>query len=192
MPPLAPEGEFDVTIKHRFTLSVGSKSHECCPESHSQETERATLNGCKYITLPVLQLSVCRGGNLGYYDVCLLCISHPLDLAAIFPVSKINIWASALPESLTFYSSALLYIQEVSDTESLSLLCSSTTEAARLSKVSLFHSVSVLKYGARCWNLKSGAWKFVNPWEFSLFLHRPEVLNLDIGKPIKTVRQKVS
>lgn len=155
---LAPDGKFDVTIKHRFTpISMGSKSHQCGWESQLQETEWATLNGCKYIPLHVIQLSVCQGES-GLLRCVSPGVSHPLDLAAIFPVSKINIWASAVPESLIFYSSALLCILEVTDTESLILLCSSTAEAAGLSKFRLFESVSVLRLGlvfeiARCWNL---------------------------------------
>lgn len=141
MLPLTPEGEFDMTIRHRFTpISVGSKSHQRGRESQSQEMKRATLNGCKCITLHVLQLSVCRGG-IWVITMCVSLRQSSLgSLSAIFPVSKINIWASVLPESLTFHSRALLYIQEVSDTESLILLCSSATEAAGLS---LFQSVSV-------------------------------------------------
>lgn len=48
-------------------------------------------------------------------------VSHPFYLAAVFPVSKINIWAWAVPEGLIFYSSTLLYIHKVTDTESLLL-----------------------------------------------------------------------
>ena len=47
-------------------------------------------------------------------------VSHPLSyLAAVFPATKINIWASAAPEGIVSYSSGPLNIQEVTDTESL-------------------------------------------------------------------------
>lgn len=108
MPLLAPEGWFDVTMKNRFApISAGSKSRRSddYADWRSQEAEWATLNGCKYITLHVIQLSACQGES-GLLRCVSPGVSHPFFyLAAVFPVTKINIWASAVPEGLIFLPS---------------------------------------------------------------------------------------
>lgn len=67
----------------------------------SQEAERATPNGSKCITLHVIQISASQE-EFGLLQRMTPGVSHYFHLAAVFPVSRINIWASAPPEGLIF------------------------------------------------------------------------------------------
>lgn len=74
-----------MTIKHRLTpLSTWSKSHRKSTDSQSNKAERATLNGCGYIALHVIQ----RWASQVECEI-LWCmtpgISHPYYLAVVFP-----------------------------------------------------------------------------------------------------------
>ncbi len=106
---------------NRFTpVSTRSKSQPGgffrLPVTRQIEQQWMAVNGC--ITLHVKLLSACQG-EYGLLRCVTPGVSHLCYLAAVFPVTKINIWASAPPEGLIFYSSALLYIQQVTDTRSL-------------------------------------------------------------------------
>lgn len=123
------------TDSHQFLQSQKGLQDR---NSQSEEAGWATLNGCKCITLHVIEILACQGKS-----GLLQCLS-----AGDF--TKINIWVCTAAEEGPIFcsrSSALFYIREVTDTESLIRFIRSFAGASDLNKVNLPNSVISQTWG---------------------------------------------